>query len=118
MLHENTHSKYKDLARWLRAVHSGQIFSPLRSAASVVTESQSRYLRGRDVLEGTPFLQIPDHHETSSVANNHLVWVYGILLQGLYVLQIPAADIVVWDTDGDGGVKSRKRGENKNEYQI
>lgn len=41
---------------------------------------QSCYLCGRDVLEGMMFLQIPDNHETSSVANNDLVWVYWVLL--------------------------------------
>lgn len=38
------------------------------------------YLRGRDVLDGAMFLQVPDDHETTSVADNHLVRVDRVLL--------------------------------------
>lgn len=44
------------------------------------SELQDSYLCGGDVLDGTLFLQVPDDHETSSVADDNLVWVDRVLM--------------------------------------
>lgn len=59
------------------------------------------HLRGGDVLESALLLQVPDDHEASAIANHHLVWVDRALLQGLYVFQVPAADVVLWHAGRD-----------------
>lgn len=41
---------------------------------------QNHYLCGRDVLDGTLFLQIPYDHKTSPITYNNLVWVDWVLL--------------------------------------
>lgn len=57
------------------------------------------------MLDGAPFLEIPYDHKTSSIANKDLVWVDWVLLQGLYVFQFPAANVVLWYTGGDRRVR-------------
>ena len=54
------------------------------------------YLCCRDVLDCRLLLQVPDDHQASSVADDHMAGVQGVFLQSLHVLQVPAADVVMW----------------------
>lgn len=54
------------------------------------------YLCCRDVLHCRLLLQVPDDHQASSIADDHLTRVEGVLLEGLHMLQVPAADVVMW----------------------
>ncbi|TNN50585.1 hypothetical protein EYF80_039225 [Liparis tanakae] len=45
--------------------------------------------------------EVPDDHEASAVADHHLVGIHRVLLQGLYVFQVPPADVVVRHAGGD-----------------
>jgi len=54
------------------------------------------------VLDGLLLLQVPDDHEASAVADHDQVGIHRVLLQGLYVFQVPPADVVVRHAGGDG----------------
>lgn len=73
----------------------------LRRGPACARLSES-HLSSRDVLQGALLLQVPDHHETSSVPNDHLALVDRVLLQDLDMLQIPTANVIFRNAGGDG----------------
>lgn len=62
------------------------------------TPTLATYLSSRDVADGTAVIQIPDDHQTPSVADSNLIGVDGVLLQGLNMFQIPVTNVVIWYT--------------------
>lgn len=50
------------------------------------------------MLDGTLPIQIPQNHQASAVADQHLPWVERVLMQSFNTLQIPAANIILWNS--------------------
>lgn len=62
----------------------------------IVDRIQSdRYLCSRNVLEETLLVQVPDDHETSTKPYNNLTGVSGVLMESLYMFQIPSTNVVI-----------------------
>lgn len=57
-----------------------------------------KYLCAQEVLYGTLTIQVPQNHQASAVAYQHLAWVERILLQSLHTLQVSTAHIFVWNS--------------------
>lgn len=61
------------------------------------------YLSAQKVLNGTLSLQVPQHHKATTIADQHLVWVQGFLVQGLHTLQVSPGNILLWDSNRISG---------------
>lgn len=61
--------------------------------------SIKKYLCAKEVLNGTPTIQVPQNHKASAVAYQHLPWVEGILLQSFHTLQVSSAHVFLWNSE-------------------